>query len=209
MSDDFFKNKGKFFDRWAPFYDYLCTTIFYQAIHKRLLEYIQLPANPSVLDLGCGTGRLLQRLAAKFPDLRGIGLDLSPEMLRQARRKNQYRERVIFKQGNANQLPFANNQFKAVFNTISFLHYPNPEQVLQEISRVLNQGGYFYLVDYQSMGGISQVGISPGGLRFYSRERREELGKKVGLNCLGHYYLLSGIMLTIFRDSSGVAILNH
>ena len=204
MSNNFFNNKARFFDSWAPFYDYLFTTIFYQAIHKRLLEYVELQANPLVLDLGCGTGRLLQRLAAKFTDLRGIGLDLSTEMLRQARRKNQYRERVIFKQGNANHLPFANNQFQAVYNTISFLHYPNPEQVLQEISRVLSQRGYFYLVDYQSIKDISQVGISPGELRFYSREQREELGKKAGLNCLGHYDLLGPIILTIFRNSSDI-----
>jgi ubiquinone/menaquinone biosynthesis C-methylase UbiE len=199
MNDNFFNNKARFFDFWAPFYDYSFTTIFYQAIHKRLLEYVELPANPLVLDIGCGTGRLLQRLAVKFPDLRGIGLDLSPEMLRQARRKNQYPERVIFKQGNANQLPFANNQFKAVFNTISFLHYLNPVQVLQEISRVLREGGYFYLVDYQSLIGTYQVSIFPGGLRFYSPKKREELGKKAGLNCLGHYYLLGPIMLTIFQ----------
>jgi ubiquinone/menaquinone biosynthesis C-methylase UbiE len=200
MNQQIFSNKRRFFDNWAPFYDLVFTTIFYQAIHKRLIEYIILPNQPLVLDLGCGTGRLLNRLALNFPYLRGIGLDLSPEMLRQARKTNKYRQRIIFKQGNSHQLPFANNQFDAVFNTISFLHYPNPEQVFQEIKRVLKQGGYFYLVDYESLIGIHKVAFSPAGLRFYNQKQREELGKKVNLVCSNHYYLLGSIMLTIFKN---------
>uniref|UniRef100_A0A1D9G4F6 Methyltransferase domain-containing protein n=1 Tax=Moorena producens (strain JHB) TaxID=1454205 RepID=A0A1D9G4F6_MOOP1 len=63
MSSNFFSIKEKFFDLWAPNYDILFTTVFYQALHKRLLEYVELTNQPNVLDLGCGTGRLLNRLA--------------------------------------------------------------------------------------------------------------------------------------------------
>ncbi len=199
MNNEFFLNKTKFFNNWAPFYDVIFTTIFYQAVHKRLLEYVTLNPQPFVLDLGCGTGRLLHRLALNFPDLRGIGLDLSPQMLRQGRKKNQHRERIIFKQGNSHQLPFANNQFDAVFNTISFLHYPNPDEVLKEVSRVLKNGGYFYLVDYESVGGSSNLKFSPGGLRFYNKKQRQELGNNANLTCLSHHYLINSVMLTIFR----------
>ncbi len=80
-------NKEKFFDRWAPNYDFLLTSVFYQAVHKRLIEYVELPEQPNVLDLGCGTGRLLNRLATEFPALQGTGLDLSAEMLHQARQR--------------------------------------------------------------------------------------------------------------------------
>jgi ubiquinone/menaquinone biosynthesis C-methylase UbiE len=201
MSEEFFTKKTNFFDRWASFYDIIFTTIFYQAIHKRLLEYLEFSPNPFVLDIGCGTGRLLQRLATNFDDLRGIGLDLSPQMLREARKKNKYRKRIIFQQGNANQLPFADHQFDAVFNTISFLHYPNPEQVLREINRVIRPLGYFYLVDYSSVDGMSQCSISPGGLRLYSPSQREELGKKADLICVNHFYLIGPILLTIFRSN--------
>ncbi len=198
---NFFEQKEKFFDRWAPNYDCLLTTVFYQAVHKRILEYVVLPKQPKVLDLGCGTGRLLQRLASQFNDLEGTGLDLSPEMLRQARDHNQHHPRLIYVQGNAESLPFAEGQFDAVFNTISFLHYPNPAEIFSEVSRVLFSQGRFYLADYTSTK-MQSFPFSPGGLRFYNPQEREQLGKNAGLTCLGHYPLLAGVVLSIFAKAS-------
>jgi ubiquinone/menaquinone biosynthesis C-methylase UbiE len=101
------------------------------------------PDQPNILDLGCGTGRLLHRLATQFPTLQGTGLDLSTEMLRQAQQRNQHGTRLTYRQGNAESMPFAEGEFDAVFNTISFLHYPNPQQVVLEVNRVLRPGGRF------------------------------------------------------------------
>ena len=39
----FFERKQNFFDRWAPNYDIIVTTPFYQAVHKRMLEYTDFP----------------------------------------------------------------------------------------------------------------------------------------------------------------------
>ena len=203
MTDTFFQNKQWFFDRWAPAYDCLLTTVFYQAVHKRMLEYAQFPQTANILDMGCGTGRLLYRLIQQFPTLKATGLDLSEEMITQARSHNLYPEQVSFRCGNVESLPFENNQFDAVFCTISFLHYPNPQQVFQEVSRVLRPGGSFYLADYRSSDSTPQTTafISPGGLRFYSRTQREEFGQTVGLCCLGHYHLLGPVLLTVFQKS--------
>jgi ubiquinone/menaquinone biosynthesis C-methylase UbiE len=203
MTSDVFSNKQKFFDRWAPNYDCLFTTVFYQAVHKRMLEYVELPDQPNVLDLGCGTGRLLHRLANQLPTLQGSGLDLSPEMLRQAQQRNQHTERLVYRQGNAESMPFADGEFDAIFNTISFLHYPNPQQVLLEVSRVLRPSGRFYLADstVREEVGDRWFFFSPGGIRAYSPQRREQLGVAAGLDCLGHHYLLGAIMLTIFCKS--------
>lgn len=194
MSD----NKEKFFNGWAPFYDCLLTTVIYQAIHQRLLEYVVLQKNAEVLDLGCGTGRLLNRLAEREPTLRGIGIDFSREMLRQARARNQYKERLIFIQGNAASLFCANEQFAAVFCTLSFLHYPNPQQVLNEVSRVLSPGGCFYLVDSC----INKKNFSSsipwlGKIQLYNQQQREQLGREASLKCLAHHYLLPRVLLTI------------
>lgn len=204
MTNQSLHNKEKFFDLWAPNYDFLFLSVFYQAVHKRLLEYVNFPDRVDVLDLGCETGRLLDRLATQFPQMRGTGLDLSSEMLRQAREGNRHHPRLIYIQGNAEALPFADGQFDAVFNTLSFLHYPKPEQVFSEVSRVLHPGGQFYLVDPTAsrQAGTWRVPVSPGGIRIYSPEVREKLGIQAGLNCLGHYYLLGSVLLTIFGKPS-------
>ncbi|MBW4564315.1 MAG: class I SAM-dependent methyltransferase [Mojavia pulchra JT2-VF2] len=200
MTRDFISNKKQVFDRWAPSYDWLLPSVFYQTVHKRLLEHVDLPPQPKVLDLGCGTGRLLDRLAAKFADLRGTGLDLSPEMLRVARQKNRHHPRLIYIEGKAESLPFADGQFNAVFNSISFLHYLEPKQVMSEVARVLSPGGRFYLVD-TSLKSKAESQLTLAGLgkiRFYSPQERESLGASAGLVCAGHYYLLGPVLLTIF-----------
>lgn len=202
MTNNFYRQKENLFNIWASYYDFLLTTVFYQGIHQRLLEYVELKENASFLDLGCGTGKLMNRLAKKFPTVRGIGLDLSPSMLKQARSKNQYRDRLIFVRGMAESLSFADEQFDAVFCTMSFLHYPHPQSVFEQVSRVLADGGCFYLVDaYRGENNVSSSIPWIGEMKLYNRQQREKLGKQANLSCLAHQHLLPGILLTIFGSS--------
>ncbi|MEL6383193.1 MAG: class I SAM-dependent methyltransferase [Cyanobacteria bacterium J06626_18] len=193
-------SKQQLFDRWAPIYDFLFPSVFYQATHKRLLEYVELPAAPNVLDIGCGTGRLLNRLATAYPSLQGTGLDFSAAMLRQARCSNHHRPRLIFVQGHAAPLRFADQQFDAVFNTFSFLHYLEPQRVLAEIYRVLRPGGTFYWVDptTNTSTGVGRVPVSPNGIRVYGSKIRQQMGTQVGFRYLKHQYLLGPNLLSIF-----------
>uniref|UniRef100_UPI0039C72F2D class I SAM-dependent DNA methyltransferase n=1 Tax=Nodularia chucula TaxID=3093667 RepID=UPI0039C72F2D len=96
MTVEFFSNKKRLFDRWASSYDWLFPSVIYQAIHKRLLEYVDLAEDSNILDMGCGTGRLFQRLGSEFPDVRGTGLDLSPQMLHKARVSDRHHPRFIY-----------------------------------------------------------------------------------------------------------------
>lgn len=200
MTNNFLQNKKLIFDLWASSYDWLLPSVFYQAVHRRLLEYVDLPNQANVLDLGCGTGRLLERLATEYTELRGTGLDLSTNMLRLARLTNRHHPRLIFIEGKAESLPFGDGQFDAVFNTISFLHYAQPEQVLHEVSRVLVPGGRFYLVDFTSKieNKLPILPISVQGIKFYSPNQRQVLGAAAGIFCVSHHYLLGPVLLTIF-----------
>jgi ubiquinone/menaquinone biosynthesis C-methylase UbiE len=208
MTNDFFSNKKFLFDNWASSYDWLFPSVFYRAVQKRLLEYVDLPERANVLDIGCGTGRLLERLATQFPDLRGTGLDLSTNMLRMARLSNRHHPRLIYIEGKAESLPFANDQFDAVFSTISFLHYLEPKQVVSEIARVLSPGGRFYLVDISLKKEVEPqlLPISRLGIRLYSPNQRQVLGSSAGLLCLSHHYLLGPVLLTIFAKPATESI---
>jgi len=194
---DILDRKSQFFDRWAPHYDILFTTIFYQAIHKRLLESIAVPPASPILDLGCGTGRLIERLGREFADITGVGVDLSPEMIQQAAARNCYGDRFQFQVGEASQLPFGDATFGTVLNTLSFLHYPDPQAVFQEVRRILVPGGQFYLVDI-APSFFQTIPFSPNGIRFYSRQQREDFGTRSGFRCQGHTYLLGNVLLSQF-----------
>ena len=194
-------DKEQVFDVWAKTYDWLLPSVFYQALHQRLLEYVELPQNPRVLDLGCGTGRLLSRLAEAIPQLAGTGLDFSTEMLDRARQHNRYGSRLTYVSGSAESLPFDAGEFDGVFSTVSFLHYPRPEAVFSEIQRVLKPGGRFHWVDAApSRYGPDSVKISltPGGVTLYGHSARDRLGRDAGLPVLQHQYLISSVLLTIF-----------
>jgi len=196
-------SKLDIFNRWAPFYDIPFTTVFYQAVHNRLLASVTLPDPVHVLDLGCGTGKLLGRLAQAQTTLTGMGCDFSPEMLAQAQQQNPAPARLSYQQGQADQLPFDSDQFDAAFCTISFLHYPDPVAVLQEIGRVLKPGGQFHLADYapSQLSGQSTltVPIFAGEIRCYSPAARETLAQQAGLTVQQHQYLLGPILLTSFQ----------
>lgn len=204
MTSSFFQRKQNLFDCWAPNYDILLTTPFYQAVHQRMLSYSEFPQDAHILDLGCGTGKLLMRLGKFYPQLTGVGLDLSPKMIEQAKAKNNYSDRLNFMVGNAEEQPFEDNTFDAVFNTISFLHYPHPEKVLAEVYRVLKPGGNFYLADYGEgeLLPCLNLPMSPGGLNFYSRTERTQMGQQVGLELIAHHYLMFGVLLTIWQKPS-------
>lgn len=197
-----FRTKTRLFDRWAPSYDWLFPSVFYQAVHQRLLEFVELPEQPQVLDVGCGTGRLLNRLVKQYPDLRGTGLDLSPEMLAQARQKAIDCDRIQFVPGTSHAMPFGDDQFDAAFCSISFLHYPDPVVVLGELKRVLKPQGRFYLADYSPsklFGGHQHFNISTtGGIYTHGPEERVALGQQAGLTFVDHHYLLGPILLTVW-----------
>ncbi|MEL6401815.1 MAG: methyltransferase domain-containing protein [Cyanobacteria bacterium J06626_4] len=194
--------KRAFFDRWAPHYDILLPSVFYQAVHMRLLDSVQLPAPATVLDVGCGTGKLLQRLAVNFPTLRGTGVDYSAAMLRQAQQKSRYRDRLQFLKADVVSLPLADATCDGVFCAISFLHYAEPEQALRSIRRVLKPGGRFFLADFTPLRWVSVepvvTHVVPGGVRFYSAEARAALGQAAGLRCERHAYLLGPVLLSQF-----------
>jgi len=193
-------DKAAFFDRWAASYDGLFPSVFYQAVHVRLLESIQLSAIASVLELGCGTGKLLNRLADAQSHLTGTGIDFSAGMIEQARQRTPFGDRLQFVPGNVETLPFDSATFDGIFCSISFLHYPHPERVLQEVARVLKQDGHFYLADFApprwADSDILMRGMTPGGVRFYSPRARAALGESAGLHCDRHVYLLGPVLLT-------------
>jgi len=96
-------------------------------------------------DVGCGTGILLQQLRQLGKGLNLHGMDIAPEMVKVARAK--FGKSVELRQGSANSLPYDDNTFDYVTCATSFHHYPNPDNSLREMFRVLKLGGKLVLLD--------------------------------------------------------------
>jgi ubiquinone/menaquinone biosynthesis C-methylase UbiE len=105
------------------------------------------PAPARLLDVGCGTGYLLRRLAGRYPEARTlIGVDPAPAMVRIAA-SGHGDERLRFSVGVAEALPFPDRTFHLVVSTTSFDHWSDQRRGLSECHRVLADGGRLVLVD--------------------------------------------------------------
>jgi ubiquinone/menaquinone biosynthesis C-methylase UbiE len=93
----------------------------------------------SVLDLGCGTGRFSQELAAHF-NCKVVGVDPSLKMLNEARATLQH-ERVFYACGSAEAIPLPPESVDLVFLSMVFHHFTNPQLAAQECRRVLRPHG--------------------------------------------------------------------
>jgi SAM-dependent methyltransferase len=101
------------------------------------------PQARTVLDVGCGTGRLLERLAQAYPTARLAGVDAAAGMAVVAAR----RHRVAAVVGVAEQLPFRSGSVQLLVSTISFHHWGDQRRGLAEVRRVLDPGGHLLLTD--------------------------------------------------------------
>lgn len=97
-----------------------------------------------VLDLGCGPGTITLDLAAAVLPGRVVGIELSPIATETARRLAAGRELVNarFLTGHPAELPFADGTFDLVFSHGLLDRVARPEEVVEEIGRVLRPGGW-------------------------------------------------------------------
>ncbi|HEX6489483.1 MAG TPA: methyltransferase domain-containing protein [Candidatus Dormibacteraeota bacterium] len=143
------------FDRWAETYDshWMQRRIF-EPVQSTVLDLGQamVPAPRAVLDVGCGTGRLLKAASHRFPDAELAGVDPAPEMVRHARMAAGDGSAIQFREASAEALPFPDGQFELVFSTLTFHHWGDQRGAIKEIARVLAPTGHWILADFLATG---------------------------------------------------------
>ena len=111
----------------------------------RLLKKSGIPSPSSILDVGCGTGRLLRTLSRVWPNAKYTGADLSDIMIGEARKLAPAME---FHIAPAEKLPFPDRSFDVVLSSLTLHHWNDAERGIREIVRVLRPGGIFCLADH-------------------------------------------------------------
>jgi SAM-dependent methyltransferase len=129
------------------------------------------PPSGRVLDVGCGTGHLANRLARDH-GLEVTGLDLDPAMIERARSNAAHavsaERRPTFVLGGVAALPFPDGTFDLVASTLSMHHWADPTAGQAEIGRVMRPGGRALVWD-----------IRPGVVPLH-RQQRDPLDRIAG-----------------------------
>ena len=103
-----------------------------------------------VLEIGPGPGYVGLEWLKACPEGRLTALEISPEMIAMATKNAAgygFSSRVQYAEGNALEMPFADDSFDAVFSNGSLHEWEDPARVFGQIARVLKPGGRFCVAD--------------------------------------------------------------
>lgn len=174
------------FDQDAATYEDTSDGRFCARAYPAIMAQVEAEPFHSFLDVGCGTGAILSKIAKKA---RLCGIDLSPSMV--ARAQEALGEKAELVVSDAEMLPWPDKTFDTVCCTFSFHHYPDPKKVLSEMNRVLRKGGRLILADpwlpspfLQLMNWMMQYSKS-GDRHIYSKHELQSLFAEGGFMLQG------------------------
>jgi len=135
------------FERWGSTYErsWMQQRLF-DPVHTAVLQQAASHLQPTnVLDIGCGSGRLLRKVHAYWPETHLLGVDPAQKMLEVARKLT---PEAHFYRGSGEALPLEDASVDLALSTISFHHWRDQAAGVREVARVLRPGGYFLLADF-------------------------------------------------------------
>lgn len=151
----------------------------YTAHATRLLfrAIAQVPPPNRVLDACCGTGTMTAALASRLPDSHVLAVDLSPDMLTEARSRLQHlapRVRVLEAAAESLPLPSGSVDLVTCANALHLVH--DPREAVREFARVLAPGGALIVLDWRLDAPLMRV--LAAWLNATQRTRRQLLDRR-------------------------------
>jgi ubiquinone/menaquinone biosynthesis C-methylase UbiE len=163
------------FERWGATYErsWMQQRLF-EPVHAAVLQQAASRFKPeNVLDIGCGTGRLLRKAHEYWPEAQLCGVDPAQKMLEVAR---QLTPAAHFHMGAGEALPLPDASVDLALSTISFHHWRDQAAGVREVARVLRAGGAFLLADFSL-----PTGLAWSFLRVHSAAQMRALFEQAGL----------------------------
>jgi len=114
------------------------------------LQMLNLQDDSTVIDLGCGGGKTVQRLTIHTPDGRVYGLDYSEDCVEWANQLNEEavnEGKVVIIRGDVGNLPFEDEIFDVATAVETIYFWPDIERSFKEVYRSLKQGGEFLIIN--------------------------------------------------------------
>lgn len=138
----------------------------------------------TIMDLSCGSGFTARKMVASNEFERVIACDYSESMLMESRERFEkaglISDKVEFIRADVSKLPFASKSIPAVHNGAAVHTYPNIQNALREIYRVLEDGGVLFGTTMDKSIFAGRNNVSSVGFRFFSADELYYLLKYAG-----------------------------
>jgi ubiquinone/menaquinone biosynthesis C-methylase UbiE len=153
------------------------------------LSHASIKQDGTILDVGCGGGRTVSKLAALATNGKVIGIDFSKEAVAMATRINRRlidSGRVEIREASVSQLPFAEGAFDLVTAVETHFWWPDLPGDLREVLRVLKPGGTLVIIAEIYKGAsstaarIAEKNIDRSGMKFLTIEEHRQLLSDAG-----------------------------
>ena len=116
---------------------------------KKFIDQIKIKKNDQVLDIATGTGDIAIKIVKKYP-VEVVGLDYSPKMIEQAKKKKKSMEleNLDFIVGDAENLPFEDESFDVITISFGLRNLGFYSKAFEEFFRVLKPGGALHILEF-------------------------------------------------------------
>ena len=182
------------FDRIAPRYDLLNRVLSFGTDvrwRRAAVDLLDLPPGARVLDLCTGTADLLIEALARDPRHRGLGVDLSHEMLVRGERKLErggFASRAALSGGDGERLPVRSGLFDGALVSFGIRNVGDPVAALREVRRALRPGGRFVVLEFST-----PKGVLGAAYRLYFRHVLPRIGALVSGDSSAYTYLPASV----------------
>lgn len=125
-----------------------------ERLARVFVDFVGVPADGPVLDVGCGTGVLAAEVARRNRGRRVIGIDVSEPYLQFARTQRGTAANLAFERADVSALPFADGVFTASLAQLVLNFVPDPLVAIGEMVRVTQPGGVIAGAVWDFCGGL-------------------------------------------------------
>lgn len=158
------------------------------------LSFFDFKENDRVLDIGCGGGETLRRMSAMVKNGKLTGADyseLSVKMSKEHNKADIENGKMEIIEASVEKLPFSDDSFDKIITVESFYFWPDPQENLKEVYRVLANGGKFLIVadingdaelDAEDIEGINKFSLYNPKLEEFSKLLENAGFKKVAVH---------------------------
>jgi demethylmenaquinone methyltransferase/2-methoxy-6-polyprenyl-1,4-benzoquinol methylase len=178
------KSRARTFYRFlSKVYDRVNPVFWNESMRDDALDLFGVSSGDHVLDVGCGTGFATAGLVDRGAEV--DGLDQSDHQLAKARRKGEL-DGVRFVRGDAENLPYADETFDAVWSSGSIEYWPSPVDALREARRVTKPGGRVLVVGPRRPSNRFLAALADSVMLFYDEDEATRMFEEAGWSDIEH-----------------------